>query len=280
MRIGAHISAAGGLWNAPLNAAKLGLECFQFFSRPPQGGRISPISQVDAKLFLEHCEKELMEAWYIHAPYVINLASKEERIRESSIEIIRGELDRGSILKTRAMMFHPGSANGVGEEEGVRLVIEGMKKILKDYVGSTLLLIEISAGAGMVIGDSFEEVGEILRGVDDERVKVCFDTAHAFASGYDLRGKEALEASMKKFDKHIGKENLLLSHCNDSKIELGGKKDRHEHLGKGFIGLEGFKAIMSSKYFTNVDLILETPPEHVADDIKILKDLRKKYQKT
>lgn len=276
MKIGAHVSASGGLWNGPENAAALGLECFQFFSRPPQGGRIGPIKPEDAKRFRESCDKHGFDRCYIHAPYIINLASKEERIRVSTVEIVRGELERGTILGATAVMFHPGSASGVGEEEGLKMVIAGIKKILAGYKGTTRLLVEISAGAGMVIGDQFEEIATILDGVDDERVGVCFDTAHAFASGYDLRNEDAVAKTMKQFDKIVGFERLELSHCNDSKVEFGAKRDRHEHLGKGFIGKEGFKAIVASPAFKKVNLILETPPEGVAADIAILKKLRGK----
>lgn len=276
MLFGAHVSAAGGLSNAPKNAASLGLECFQFFSRPPQGGRVSPIEPEDAKAFLQACEDHGFDRYYIHAPYVINLASKETRIRESTIGLLRTELERGSVLKTYGMMFHPGSASGVGEEEGVKLVIEGMKKILHGYKGTTRFLVEISAGAGMVIGDTFEEVAAILDGVDDERIGVCFDTAHAFASGYDLRTPETVAATMKSFDKAIGLERLEMSHCNDSKVGLGERRDRHEHIGKGHIGLDGFRAIIGSPAFKDVNLILETPPEEVAQDLATLKKIRGK----
>lgn len=274
MLFGAHVSASGGLFNAPKNAAALGVECFQFFSRPPQGGKVGPIAKDAVKSFLDECEKHGFEKWYIHAPYVINLASKEARIRASSVEILRGELERGSLLKTQAMMFHPGSASGVGEEKGLELVIEGIKKILNDYGGSTRLLIEISAGAGMVMGDRFEEVRAMLDGANDDRIGVCFDTAHAFASGYDLRTAEAVAATMKKFDDVIGLDRLELSHCNDSKVALGERKDRHEHLGRGHIGTDGFAAIVASKAFENVNLILETPPEEVDKDLAVLKRLR------
>ena len=274
MLIGAHVSAAAGLHNAPINAAALGLECFQFFTRPPQGGRINPITSEAAKLFRDTCEKNGFEKCYVHAPYVINLASAEERIRNSTIDIVRGEIDRASVLGAKAVMFHPGSASGVGEEKGIALVIEGMRKILKGYKGTARLLVEISAGAGMVIGDQFEELRAILDGVANERVGICFDTAHAFASGYDLRDKKAVAATMKAFEKIVGLKYLEMSHCNDSKVDLGEKKDRHEHLGRGYIGKEGFRAIVESKAFAKVDLILETPPEGVAADIAILKRLR------
>jgi len=275
MLIGAHVSAAGGLHNGPVNAAALGIETFQFFSRPPQGGKPSAIDAAAEKAFRNACEANGFARCYIHAPYVINLASKERRIREGTIDIVRGELERGSALGATAVMFHPGSASGVGEEEGVRLVIEGIKAILRGYKGTTRLLVEISAGAGMVIGDSFEEVGEIIRGTDED-VGVCFDTAHAFASGYDLRTPEAVEETMTRFDRLVGLDKLVVSHCNDSKVGLGERKDRHEHLGHGHIGRAGFEAIVASPRFTHVDFILETPiDDGMKADIALLKEFRK-----
>lgn len=279
MRIGAHISAAGGLWNAPLNATKLGLECFQFFSRPPQGGRISPIAEDVAEKFISACKKHGLTDHYIHAPYIVNLASKEARIRNNTIEIIRGELERGTILKAKAMMTHLGSASSIGDpEKGVRLTIEGIKKILDGYRGTTQLLLEISAGAGMVMGAKFEEMAEILEGVGDDSVGICFDTAHAFASGYDLRTQEAVRKTMKTFDDTIGLDRLVCVHFNDSKIDIGDKKDRHEHLGEGFIGKEGMTAIIRHKAFEKMDLLLETPHdgtlETLGADITFMRKVR------
>lgn len=279
MRIGAHLSAAGGLWNAPLNAAKLGLECFQFFSRPPQGGRISPIADDVADKFISTCKEHDLTNYYIHAPYIVNLASKEERIRNNTVEIIRGELDRGTILKAKAMMTHLGSASSIGDPaKGVKLTIEGIKRILDGYSGSTQLLMEISAGAGMVIGAQFEEMAEILDGVGDDSVGICFDTAHAFASGYDLRTPKAVEKTMKVFDDTIGLDRLVCAHFNDSKIDLGEKKDRHEHLGDGYIGKKGMEAIMRHEAFNQMDLLLETPHDGTLDtlgaDIRFMQKVR------
>lgn len=276
MNIGAHVSAAGGLYNAPERAAALGLECFQFFSRPPQGGKVPALSQKDATLFRTNCEKHGISDAYIHAPYIINLASSVPRIRDNSVEILRHELERGSLLGVPKMMTHVGSANGVGREESIGLVIDGIQKILDGYKGTTRFLVEISAGAGTVIGCSFEEVAAIVKGVEHEKVGVCFDTAHAFASGYDLRTAATIAATMKKFDDVIGLELLELSHCNDSMVGLGERKDRHQHLGDGHIGIDGFYAIVKSPAFANIDLILETPPEEVAKDIAVLKKMRGK----
>jgi len=277
MKFGAHVSAAGGLWNAPINAGKLGCEVFQIFSRPPQGGKPSTITEeVEAK-FKAEMKANKIERAYIHTPYFINLASGTQRIVDNSIAVIREELMRGTQLGCHAVMFHPGSAKDVGEEKGVAMVIDGLNQIMSGYKGSCQLLIEISAGAGAVMGDSFEEIAAFIDGAKRGKdIGVCFDTQHAFASGYDLRTAEAVDATFKKFDKLIGLDKLVASHCNDSKVEFDGHKDRHEHLGKGKIGLEGFKAIVASKKLKHIDLILETPMDgEVEADLAFLKGERR-----
>ncbi len=274
MRFGSHVSAAGGLWNAPINAAAVGCEVFQFFSRPPQGGPASKLDDAAVKQFRDACEKHAFDTYVIHAPYILNFASAKPFIRDSSVRLVREELERGSLLGATGVMFHPGSAKDMSVDEGIKLVSQGMEKVLKGYKGSCRLFVEISAGAGNVIGDTFEEVRAILKQVDDESVGVCFDTAHAFASGYDLRTKKAVKETFSKFDKEIGLERLVMSHCNDSKVELGAKKDRHDHIGEGHIGINGFKEMLSDKRLNHLFWIVETPPERQAEDVKKLKQLR------
>lgn len=276
MLFGAHVSCAGGVQNAPLNATSLGCETFQFFSRSPQGGPAPVLTPEVIEAFKANCVAGNLRDWAIHAPYYINFANAEGRIRGNSIRIVREELERGTLLGARYMMFHPGSAKDVGEEQGLKYVIEGIKKVYDKYQGTTQLLIEISAGAGMVIGDTFEEVAAMLEGVDHPELGVCFDTAHAFASGYDLRTKKTVDETFKKFDTIIGLKRLKMSHCNDSKVELGAHKDRHEHLGKGFIGLDGFNAIIHHNKLDHLNLILETEPDEVETDLKLLKKMRDK----
>ena len=215
-------------------------------------------------------------ASYIHAPYFINFASGTPRIYHGSITVIREELERGSALGSQGIMFHPGSAKDVGQEKGVEMVIEGINRVLDGYKGDCQLLIEISAGAGAVMGDTFEEIAAFLKGAErGNEIGVCFDTQHAFASGYDLRTKADIKKTFAEFDKHIGLKRLVMSHCNDSKVELGEKKDRHEHLGKGFIGLPAFEAIVQHKLIKHLDLILETPwDENLAQDMAHLKRFR------
>ncbi len=278
MKFGAHISAAGGLWNAPKNAAKLGCEVLQMFSRPPQGGKAPPITPEAAKKFQDAMKECEIERAYIHAPYFINLASGQTRIYHGSITVIREELERGSALGCRAMMFHPGSAKDVGQKEGEKMIIEGLDKILDGYTGSCQLLIEISAGAGAVMGDQFEEIAEFLDKAErGGEIGVCFDTQHAFASGYEMRTKEGIDETFRQFDKLIGLDRLVLSHCNDSMVDFGAKKDRHEHLGEGKIGKDAFKILVEHPKLQHLDLILETPlDEKRPADMKLLKSFRLK----
>lgn len=275
MKFGSHVSSAGGLWNAPENAAKIGCEVFQFFSRPPQGGSPAPISKEVAKKFREACETFKQELWVIHAPYIINFASTDPVIRGRSLKLIREELVRGSALGARAVMFHPGSARDVSLEEGIKMVADGVNELLDGYHGETQLLIEISAGSGTVIGDTFDEVRDVLKKVKRDDVGVCFDTAHAFASGYDLRDAKAVKATFDQFDKEVGLERLVMSHCNDSKVELGAKKDRHDKLGSGHIGIAGFEAMLAEPRLKKLFWIVETPVENQEADVATLKAIRK-----
>jgi len=280
-RIGAHISAAGDMSLAPLRAAEAGLECFQFFSRPPQGGPAKPITAELAQKFQINCKKHKLES-YIHTPYYINLASANNRIYYGSIKVIREELERGSSLGVKYLMAHLGSAKDLGEREGIKKTIEGLGKILDGYKGSTKFLIEMSAGSGAIIGDTFEEIAKIIFSAKLKKYKIgiCYDTAHGFASGYDLRTENAVKQTFKQFDEILGLKNLYLMHANDSLADFGSHKDRHGHIGKGMIGLAGFKAIVAFAKKQKLNLVLETPHEgnmdkELLEDIKILKKLRK-----
>jgi deoxyribonuclease-4 len=282
MRFGAHVSAAGGLWKAGIYGEELGCEVIQIFSRPPQSFQVKPITDQDAEVFKASMKEHHIKDVYIHAPYLINLASAKNSVYHGSINMIRTELERGMQLGAKAIMFHPGSAKEVGRAKGIEMVGKALTKILDGYEGSTQLLIEISAGAGEVMGDTFEEIAAFIDGAErGKEIGVCFDTQHAFASGYDLRTAADVEKTFKMFDKTIGLKKLVASHCNDSKIEFDGHKDRHEHLGKGFMGAESFEAIVKSKLLKHIDLLLETPYEGGGgtdpgrvEDMKLLKSFR------
>lgn len=276
MHIGCHVSIAKGIQNAPQNASKLGCECFQMFTRDPYGKNKEDLSDIAVKRFILGCKKYKFTNFYVHSPYSINFASANNRIYYGAISAIRRELEVGTKLKARYVMFHPGSAKDLGEKESVKKVVLGIEKILEGYKGTTQLLIENSAGAGKIIGDSFDELGQIV-----EKVKklhgfggICLDTQHSFASGYDWRKKETFEKSLKEFDKYVGLNYLKLFHFNDSQSAAGSHIDRHEHIGKGQIGLEGFKLLVEFAKNKKIDVILETEHDKIKEDLKILKKLR------
>ncbi len=281
MLFGAHVSIAGGLVNAPANAAKIGCEVFQMFSRSPQGGYVAPLDETIAKQFKAACKEHGQQAWYIHAPYFINFASANERIKYGSIHVIREELERGSLLGAQSVMAHLGSYTALGKDKGFHQLVAGLAEMLKGYKGSTEFLIEISAGAGSAIGSTFEDLAEII---DHPKLKpypigICYDTQHAFAAGYDIRTPETVKATLTAFDKTVGLERLKMFHCNDSKPELGAHKDRHEHIGQGHIGTKGFASLFADKRLHGKNFILETEPDAVVKDLALLKKLRKKVEK-
>ena len=281
--IGCHVSIAGGLQNAPARAALLQCETFQIFSRSPHGGPPAPITADIATEFRQEMANTGIETWVIHAPYIINFGSAKNTTFYGSVNIIRTDLERGTALGAKYVMFHPGSFKDLGETEGMKQAQAGLKKVLDGYKGTTELLIEISAGAGSVIGDTFEEIAELM-----EPIKkmpgfggVCFDTQHAYGSGYDLRDATSVKKTFDQFDKIIGLKYMRMSHFNDSKVDLGSHRDRHEHIDEGQIGKKGFLAIF--EYFRQkklaIPLILETDHDKVEADIKMLKALRDKAWK-
>lgn len=267
-KIGAHVSAGGGAVNAPLNAHLAGCECFQFFSRPPQGGDAPKISAANAKKFINYCARHNLEA-YIHTPYYINLASLNNRIKYGSIKVIREELERGSLLKAKYVMTHLGTAAGYDDrKKALSEVIKSLKKSLTGYKGETMFLIENSAGSGQIIGHDFKEIKKIISSLKGFKIGVCLDVMHAFASGY--QPQELLE----KFDQEIGLKYLRLIHANDAKSDLGSHVDRHEHIGLGKIGKKQFATWLSDKRLKKINFILETPSDGRANDLKTLKRLR------
>jgi deoxyribonuclease-4 len=282
-RIGLHVSAAGGVVNAPERAKDIGAECFQFFSRSPRGGIAPQISETDAKLFQQRCAQYGMES-YIHTPYYINFAAPKKELAESSVRVVRDEMERASMLGVKYVITHLGSARDwPGAEKGktpggaLKRTIKGLRAVLHGNPKFTArLLLEISAGTGSVIGNSFEELAYIIKGLGKKNMQVCLDTCHMFSAGYDLRTKEAIDETMKQFREQLGLERLKLVHVNDSKTGLGELKDRHEHIGAGKIGEEGFKALLAHPDFQQVNFVLETKHDDlITQDLEKLKEWRK-----
>ncbi len=274
MNIGCHISIAGGIQNAPQRAADLGCECFQIFTRSPQGGKAPVLTDKLCEEFkILNLKFEIKEV-YIHTPYYINFASANNRIRYGSVSVVRDELERGSLLGAKYVMTHIGSAKELGQKEAIAKTIEMLKKTLENYSGSTKLLLENSAGAGEIIGDALTELKQIIDGVASENIAgTCLDTQHYFASGYDWRD---FKNTLQKINKEIGLENIKLIHANDSLTDCGSNKDRHAHIGRGKIGLEAFSKIVKFAKENNIDMICETEHNEVKEDIEVLKSFRKK----
>ena len=272
MNIGAHISIAGGIQNAPERAHDLDCECFQMFTRSPQGGKAPELTQNILSDFKLQVTSYKLQGIYIHTPYYINFASANNRIRYGSVSVVRDELERASLLGAKYVMTHLGSAGELSENDATEKSAEMLKKTLDGYTGSAKLLIENSAGAGKIIGATFSQIAEIIKKTNHPAlVGICMDTQHSFASGYDWRD---FENTLKKIDYEIGLENIKLIHANDSMAELASHKDRHEHIGQGKIGIEAFQKIVAFAKEKNIDMILETEHEKVKEDIELLKKLR------
>ncbi len=280
MKFGAHVSAAGGIFNAPGNAAKIGCEVFQVFSRPPQGGPAPKLTPSIIEHFKAEVKKHKFTEYYIHTPYFINFASTKPPIRYGSIKIVREELERGSQLGFKYITTHLGSTKDAGPKLGFHKTWRAIQRVLDGYTGSCQLTLEISAGAGSSTGGSFEELASLIKHAETKKpyrgkIGVCLDTCHLFAAGYDIRTPAAVQATVKQIDKTFGLPRLTFFHGNDSKAGLGEHKDRHEHIGKGKIGLAGFRAIVNHPKLKKINMALETPwDDQLPKDITTLKRLR------
>jgi deoxyribonuclease-4 len=280
MLFGSHVSAAGGVEHAPERAAIVGCEVFQFFSRPPQGGPAPKLTAAQAEAFKANCKKFKQAESYIHTPYYINFASTTPRIRYGSIAVVREELERGTLLGCKYVMTHLGSTKAAGRKLGFHKTWRAIQRVLDGYKGACQLLLEISSGAGDLVGSTFEELRDLIKHVEStakykNKLGVCLDSCHMFAAGYDLRTKAAVKKTLNEFGHSVGFKYLKLMHVNDSQSELGGKLDRHEHLGKGKIGLEGFRALVQDKRLDQINFILETPKDSPQDDLPNLELLKK-----
>lgn len=287
MKIGCHVSIAGGIGHAPQRAADLGCETFQIFTRSPQGGKAPEITDETIKHFWQAMKKHHLTEFVVHAPYFINLGSTANNVFYGSVGVLKDELRRADKLGARYLMTHLGTFKELGEKKGIPQVIKGLQKVLDGYKGKTKFLLEIAAGAGEVIGSNFEQLGKFSKALKKYPGfgGICLDTQHAFSSGYEINTKAGIQKTFKNFEKQIGLKLLRMSHVNDSKIELGGRRDRHDHIGHGFIGEEGFKQILAfwhkqeKKTKEEKPLILETEHDLVKEDIKKLKAIRKAIQK-
>lgn len=277
--IGAHVSAAGGVSNAPENAKEIGATAFALFTKNQRQWKSKPLEDSEIQNFKDNCSSYGYSYDHImpHDSYLINLGHPEEAKLQKSRDAFLVEFQRCEQLGIRLINFHPGShLKKISEQECLRKNSESINLVLSQTENVTAV-IEITAGQGTNLGYKFEHLAEIIEHVDDKsRVGVCIDTCHAFAAGYDIRTQEDCEETFEAFGKIVGFEYLKGMHLNDSKKELGSQVDRHESLGDGEIGLEPFKYIMRDKRFDDMPLILETPNrERWPEEIAMLKEWAK-----
>lgn len=275
LRIGPHVSYSKGFLNMGETDKSIGADTFQYFMRNPRGARAKAIDEKDLADFKKFMEENNMGPILTHAPYTMNLASKTERTREIAHIILEDDLKKMELLPGNLYNLHPGSHVGQGVEEGTRLIVEALDSVLWDGM-NTKVLLETMAGKGTEIGRSFEELQNIISSSKyGDNIYVCLDTCHIFEAGYDIVND--LDGVLEEFDKVIGLEKLQAIHLNDSKNPLGARKDRHEKIGEGSLGIETFERIVNHPVLQNIPMYLETPNEldGYEHEIKILRELVK-----
>ena len=274
--LGAHVSAAGGVWKAPGRAQEIGARVFQLFTKAPSRWEDPVLSPDAAVRYRAEAERVGASFVAVHDSYLINLASPDPALQRKSAECFRRELERAATLGLDAVVTHPGNATDGDKASGITRNAEAVAWALEAADGPRVLL-ELTAGAGTSVGGSFEELAEVLRQVatpQRDRVGVCFDTCHAWVAGYDLQGD--FDGVVARMDDTFGADRIGLFHLNDAKTPFGSRRDRHEHIGQGTIGLAPFRRLMNSERFRRVPKLLETPKgrDAVASDRENLRILR------
>ncbi len=275
--LGAHTSISGGVSTAIDRANELNFTAIQIFSKNNNRWKAKPLDEKEINSFKEKWAKSKIQFIVVHDSYLINLCAKDKALLKKSRNAFIDELKRCEQLGINYLNFHPGAHTGQGVEDGLKIIAESINFAhaeTKNYNVKSML--ETTAGQGTTLGSTFEQLQKIIDMVEEkERMCVCIDTAHIFAAGYDIKSEKEYRKTMKEFDDIIGLDLLKCFHMNDSKKELGSKVDRHEHIGKGFIGKEGFANIMNDKRISKIPKILETPKgKDMKEDIENLKVLR------
>ena len=266
LRIGMHASIAGGLANAARTARDMRCDCFQIFSRNPRGWKTNPLTDDDVAILKSVREEAGLWPLATHSVYLINLAATDETLLARSREAFREEITRGISIGADYLVVHPGNPVGASADFGIDTAIESIKLAAKGLkMGSLSILIENTAGQGTSIGCRFDQVAEIIAGLDGLPVGVCLDTAHTLASGYDISSEKGLKQTIREIDRSFGFDRIKLIHCNDSKVPLGSRVDRHQHIGLGYIGDEAFRRLTHNLKFRRTPLILETPVDKERD---------------
>jgi len=275
MRFGFHISISGGFSKVVERAAIRSCQTIQFFSRNPRGWQYDPLDQEDLEAYHRSLEGSGLFPVFLHLPYLPNIACRASKFYKRSVSSIVTDLQRAQTLKAQYLIIHIGHRMESTEEEAIEAVCDGIDQALDKVENDVVLLLENTAGQGSEIGYRFEQIRDIMARVgENRRLGVCLDTAHSFEAGYDLSTKEGLEKTLEAFDRTIGLKRLHLLHLNDSKTPLGSRKDRHWHIGEGYIGLDGFRRIVNHPLLAHLPGIMETPRKDTVEDLKNMKVIR------
>ncbi len=275
MQLGVHVSIAGQLADAVDRAVALGCNTMQIFARNPRGWAAPPLAPAVSDEFCRRRQATKLGPVVVHAPYLFNIASPEERLWRDSITQMAQDVQRSDQCGADFYVLHLGSHRGEGEAAGVERVATALQQVLERAKPQLVLLLENSAGAGHCVGGRFEQIAAILATLKaPKRVGMCLDSAHTFTSGYDLRTPAVVDATLKQLDRLVGVAQVRVVHLNDSKAAFGTNVDRHWHIGEGHIGLAGLRAFVTHPLLRDKPLILETPKESAADDPRNLAAVR------
>lgn len=286
MLLGCHLSISGGLEQTIARAEELHINALQIFSHNARSWKMSPLKPEEAQRFIERRRHAHIEYAVIHTIYLINLASPDPKNFKLSVQALKDEVQRAGELKIPHVNTHIGAHLGQGVEQGLERIVEAIDTVLASPQAQSapdvMILLENSAGEGTELGATFAELGTVLKNIKEKsRVGVCIDTCHAFCAGYDLTTPQGLEQTLAELDREVGLERVALVHLNDSKFPLGSRRDRHEHIGQGYIGTEGFRLVVNHPALRDKPFILETPKDDDSSDPTNLARIRAlRYDRT
>lgn len=270
--MGVHVSISGKIFHSIDRAKAIGCTAMQIFSHNPRGWKVPPLFDEDVRIFKEKLNESKIHPLVVHTSYLINLASPDEDLYKRSIDSFKLDLERADMLGATFLVTHIGSSKDRDLQYGMKRASDALNSILDDGRHRNVkILLENTAGSGSIIGYTLNQIKEITESVKkDHSLGLCFDTCHGFASGYDLRDTDSIEELINEIDSFLGMDRFCLIHLNDSKGSLGSFIDRHEHIGKGKIGIKGFDILINHRAVRDMPMILETPKKEEQDDVKNL----------
>jgi deoxyribonuclease IV len=267
MRLGAHMSINGGLEKAVMRGQEVGCEAVQIFTKNSNQWKAKPLTPTEVTTFRDACQAAGIGPVIAHSAYLINLAAPDEALYEKSIQALLDELRRCELLGIPYLVIHPGAHMGTGEELGLRRIAAAIDRIHRETANmQAAITLEVTAGQGTVLASKFEHFTAILEQVaEPERLGFCLDTCHLLAAGYDFRTRQGYDQMMSAWEELVGIERIRVIHLNDSRKDLGSRVDRHEHIGQGYIGIQGFESLLNDHRLAELPMVLETPKDDDAD---------------